>query len=364
MDLILASKKADKTIMEVEGVGGYYGWSSSQFPLLSQKKLAAGLFLLQPRAFVQPYYSVSSKIAYVCQGECIVGLISSEDSKEEVIKLQKGDTLPVTMKEVSWWYNDGHSKLEIIFLGEYDDEYTPGEYCGFFLTGFTGILNGFSNEIIAKYFHMTKPEIENLIKDQSSSNIIIKIKEDIKMPHPCNKNAEHKLVFNLDSAKHCTVEVKNGGILSTVTCRNLPLLRYIGLSANRVVLEGGALFGPIFTADLSVQLSYVTKGSGRVQIMGPLCKIVLDTKVEEGELFFVPKFFPFVVEADEGGLEFFSVITSSKQVYGGLSGGKKSIWEAISPSVLEASLNMTSDLTEFFKSKIAKGAVIAPPSTI
>jgi len=68
MDLILASKKADKTIMEVEGVGGYYGWSSSQFPLLSQKKLAAGLFLLQPRAFVQPYYSVSSKIAYVCQG--------------------------------------------------------------------------------------------------------------------------------------------------------------------------------------------------------------------------------------------------------------------------------------------------------
>ncbi|KAG5626799.1 hypothetical protein H5410_012017 [Solanum commersonii] len=311
MDLILASKKADKTIMEVEGVGGYYG-------------------------------------------ECIVGLISSEDSKEEVVKLQKGDTLPVTMKEVSWWYNDGHSKLEIIFLGEYDDEYTPGEYCGFFLTRFTGILNGFSNEIIAKSFHMTKPEIKNLIKDQSSSNIIIKIKEDTKMPHPCNKNAEHKLVFNLDSAKHCTVEVKNGGILSTVTCRNLPLLRYIGLSANRVVLEGGALFGPIFTADLSVQLSYVTKGSGHVQIMGPLCKVVLDTKVEEGELFFVPKFFPFVVEADEGGLEFFSVITSSK-------------WEKVnlgSNISVEASLNMTSDLTESFKSKIAKDAVIAPPSTI
>ncbi|XP_004229944.1 13S globulin seed storage protein-like [Solanum lycopersicum] len=360
MDLILASKKADKIIMEVEGVGGYYGWSSSQFPLLSQKKLAAGLFLLQPHAFVQPYYSVSSKIAYVCQGECIVGLISSEDSKEEVIKLQKGDTLPLTMKEVSWWYNDGESKLEIIFLGEYDDEYTPGEYCGFFLTGFTGILNGFSNELIAKSFHMTKPEIEKLIKEETSCNIIIKIKEDTKMPEPCNKNAKHELVFNLDSAEHCTVQVKNGGILSAVTCRNLPLLRDIGLSANHVVLEGGALFGPVFTADLSVQLSYVTKGSGRVQIVGPLRKVVLDTKVKEGELFFVPKFFPFVVEADEGGMEFFSVITSSKQVYGGLSGGKNSIWKAISPSVLEASLNVT----ESFKSKIAKGAVIAPPSTI
>ncbi|KAK6804495.1 hypothetical protein RDI58_002279 [Solanum bulbocastanum] len=267
MDLILASKKADKTMMEVEGVGGYYG-------------------------------------------ECIVGLILPEDSKEEVIKLQKGDFLPLTLKTVSWWYNDGNSEFKIIFLGEYDDEYTPGEYYGFYLAGFIGNLNGFSNEFIAKSFHMTKTESEKLIKDQSRTNLLIKINEGTKMPHPCNK-VKHKLVFNLDSAKPC-VEVKNGGVLSAVTCRNLPLLGDVGLSANRVVLESGALFGPIFTADLSVQLSFVTKGSGRVQIVGPLCKVVLDTKVEEGGLFFVPKFFPFVVEADEGGMEFFPVITSSK----------------------------------------------------
>lgn len=239
-------------------------------------------------------------------------MISSENSKEEVIKLQKGDTLPLTLKEVSWWYNDGDSKLKVIFLGEYDDEFTPGEYCGFFLTSAAGILNGFSNEIIAKSFHMTKTEIEKLIKDQSSSNTMIKIKADTKMPEPCNKNVKHKLVFNLDLAEHCTVEVKKGGILSALTCRNLPLLKDIGLSANRIILEGDALFGPVFTADLSNQLSYVTKGSGRVQIVGPLGKVVLDTKVEEGELFFVPKLFPFVVEADEGGLEFFSIKTSSK----------------------------------------------------
>jgi len=46
------------------------------------------------------------------------------------------------------------------------------------------------------------------------------------------------------------------------------------------------------------------------------------------------------------------------QVYGELS-----IWEAASPSILEASLNMTPDLTESFKSKIANGSVIAPHST-
>lgn len=68
MDLILASKKADKTIVEVEGVGGYHTWSSSQFAVLSQKKLAAGLLLLHPRGFALPHYADSSKIAYVCEG--------------------------------------------------------------------------------------------------------------------------------------------------------------------------------------------------------------------------------------------------------------------------------------------------------
>ncbi|XP_059313609.1 cocosin 1-like [Lycium ferocissimum] len=360
MDLILASKKADKTIVEVEGVGGYYTWSSTHFPVLSQKKVAAGLLVLQPRGFAQPHYADSSKIGYVCEGECIVGLISPEDSKEEIIKIQKGDALPVTMGAVSWWYNGGNSEVTIIFLGESSDEYTPGEYCYFFLTGAAGILNGFYNEFISQIFHMTETESEKFIKDQSSSNLLIKINEGIKMPDPSNK---HKLVFNFDSAKP-SVEVKNGGVFTTLTGKNLPMLGDLGQSANRVVLEGGALFGPIFTADSSVQLSYVTKGSGRVEIVGLLGKNVLGTIVKEGELFFVPKFFPFAVRAEAGGMEFFSVITSSKQVYGQLSGGKKSIWEAASPSVLEASLNASPTVIQSFKSKNATGAVIAPPSTI
>ncbi|PHT41487.1 hypothetical protein CQW23_20341 [Capsicum baccatum] len=358
MDLILESKKADKTIVEVEGVGGYYTWSSTQFPVLSQKKLAAGLLVLQPRGFALPHYADSSKIAYVIEGECIAGLISAEDSKEEVIKIQKGDSVPVPIGATSWWYNGGDTRLSIIFLGE-SGEYTPGEFCYFFLTGTAGILNGFSNELLAQTFHMTKTESEKLKKGQSSLNIIIKISEGIKTPDPCNSGI-HKLVFNLDGAKP-SVEVKNGGLLTSVSVRDLPLLGDIGLSANRVVLEGGGMLGPLFTADSSVHLSYVTKGSGRVVIVGLFGKVVLDTKVDEGNLFFVPKFFPFVVEADEGGIEFFSVKTSSKQIYGALSGGPKSVFVAESPSILEASLNMTPDFTKSFKSKIAKGAVIAPP---
>jgi len=247
---------------------------------------------------------------FIFTGECVAGLTSPEDSKEEVVKIQKGDTLPVTVGTVSWWYNAGDTKLTIIFLGESSEDYTPGEYCYFFLTSAAGMLNGFSNELIAKCFHMNKTESEKLMKDQSSLNLLIKINESIQMPNSSN-SAKRKLVYNLDGAKPC-VEVKNGGNLSSVNLKNIPLLGEIGLSANRVVLECGAVLGPIFTPDSSIYLSYITKGSGRVVIVGLFGKVVLDTKVEEGELFFVPKFFPFVVEADEGGIEFFSLKTSSK----------------------------------------------------
>jgi len=233
---------------------------------------------------------------FIFTGECVAGLTSPEDSKEEVVKIQKGDTLPVTVGTVSWWYNAGDTKLTIIFLGESSEDYTPGEYCYFFLTSAAGMLNGFSNELIAKCFHMNKTESEKLMKDQSSLNLLIKINESIQMPNSSN-SAKRKLVYNLDGAKPC-VEVKNGGHLSSVSGKNIALLGEVGLSANRVVLEGGAVLGPIFTADSSIHLSYITKGSGRVVIVGLFGKVVLDTKVEEGELFFVPKFFPFVVEEE------------------------------------------------------------------
>uniref|UniRef100_M1DFP6 Globulin n=1 Tax=Solanum tuberosum TaxID=4113 RepID=M1DFP6_SOLTU len=174
--------------------------------------VANPILINKPRGLARPHYADSSKIGYVCEGECIAELISPEDSKEEVVKIQKGDTLPITVGTVSWWYNAG--------------------------------------------------------------------------------------------------------------VKNIALLGEVGLSANRVVLEGGAVLGPIFTADFSVQLSYVMKGSGRVVI-----------------------------------------VELSSQVYGELSGGEISIWEAASPSILEASLNMPPDLTESLKSKIANGSVIAPPST-
>ncbi|KAM0011279.1 putative 11-S seed storage protein, plant [Helianthus debilis subsp. tardiflorus] len=140
------------------------------------------------------------------------------------------------------------------------------------------------------------------------------------------------------------------------------MLGMIGLSARFVKLEGKAVLAPSYVADGSVQICYVGKGSGRIKVVDNEGKLALDTKVGEGDLFIVPQFFPSAQIADDSGMEVFSVVTSSKPVFGQLA-GNTSVWTALSPVVLQASLNITPESEQLFKSKNSKSIRIVPPST-
>lgn len=60
-------RPADTTIFEGEG-GSYRSWSSSNFPLLGEAKVGAGILVLHPQGFALPHYADSNKIGYVLQG--------------------------------------------------------------------------------------------------------------------------------------------------------------------------------------------------------------------------------------------------------------------------------------------------------
>ncbi|KAM7470363.1 hypothetical protein LguiA_008546 [Lonicera macranthoides] len=131
---------------------------------------------------------------------------------------------------------------------------------------------------------------------------------------------------------------------------NFGLLGKLGLSVNYVKLGVGEMLGPVYTSDSSVQMVYVAKRTGRVQITGASGKIELNSEVKEGELFLVPKFFVFAQIAGENGMECVSVVTSSKPEFGYLS-GNKSVWKAFSLGILQASLGITLQFAKAFKSK-------------
>jgi hypothetical protein len=59
-------------------------------------------------------------------------------------------------------------------------------------------------------------------------------------------------------------------------------------------------------------VTYIVRGSGRVQVVGPDGKRVLETRIEGGSLFIVPRFHVVSKIADASGMEWFSIITTPK----------------------------------------------------
>ncbi|KAG5625618.1 hypothetical protein H5410_010836 [Solanum commersonii] len=96
-----AKIKSDHTVCHPNKIRGNYNVANSI--LINKVGSSGSRIVIKPRGLAQPHYADSSKIAYVCAGECIAGLISLEDSKEEVVKIQKGDTIPITVGTVSCW---------------------------------------------------------------------------------------------------------------------------------------------------------------------------------------------------------------------------------------------------------------------
>ncbi|KAK9929264.1 hypothetical protein M0R45_026368 [Rubus argutus] len=332
MDL---TPKSAATVFEGDG-GGYYVWS---FPELGEANVGAGKLVLKPSGFALPHYADSAKFGYVLQGgDGLVGMVYPNTSEEVVLKLQKGDVIPVPLGAVSWWFNNGDSSddLVIVFLGETTKAYTPGLFTYFFIAGTQSLVGAFSTDFISKSFNISNDEADEVTKNQTGV-LLVKLGQGKTMPKP-NALITHKLVHPLT-------------VSATLTEKEFPFLNKAGLSANLIKLEPDAISSPIYTTDSMVQLIYVVRGGGRVQIAGLNGQRVLDAEVTAGHLMVVPRFFMEAKLAGEEGLDCLSVITSSRAVLEDLT-GKTSVLGALSPEVLQTSLSISPELQTLLQSKI------------
>lgn len=343
--LLLLAKKM-QPVLEAEN-GSYYAWLSTEFPILSEAKLGGGLLILRPSGFALPHYADSSKIGYVTQGSGKAGVILRGSSEEKVIKLHKGDMIPIPLGSTSWWFNNKKSgDFSVLFLGETSKANSPGNITYFFFAGALGIFNGFSAEFQKRAVGLSEEETTKITKSQTGA-LIIKV-EDQDMPKP--SNCVDHMVYNTEAAEP-NAYVKNGGILVTVTSEELSVLEGVALSGAIVKLHENAMYAPNFSSDSAFQVYYVSQGSGRVQIVGLNGQNVLDETVKAGELFVVPEFFVVSVIAEGEGMEWFSIFTMEKPVVGQLV-GKTSIYNVLSPIIVQAALNITPELEKQFRSKM------------
>ncbi|KAL2254344.1 UNVERIFIED_CONTAM: 13S globulin seed storage protein 1 [Sesamum indicum] len=254
------------------------------------------------------------------------------------------------MGAISWWFNGGDSDITIIFLGESSQSYNPGQFDYFFQTGSLGALAGFSTELISKIYCLNESDSKKLANSQTNA-LLVKIGEEINMPRQSNCETKD-YVFYFDDLISSGVNGSTSGVNhAELTAKNFPFLDKIGLSASLVRLEPNSVLDPYYSTDGSHQIIYVTKGSGRIQIVGLNGNQVLDARVQKDHALVVPKFFAATQLAGEHGMEYFCVFTSPRPIQGQLA-GNKSAWKALSLPVLQAALNVSPELAKLFKSKI------------
>lgn len=356
MELDLAPKYP-KTAYSGNG-GSYLSWSPDDLPMLRAGNIGAAKLELSERGLALPTYSDSAKVAYVLQGHGTCGIVLPETPKEKVLPIREGDAIALPFGVVTWWFNPNSTQLVVLFLGDTSKGHLAGEFTNFQITGAKGIFTGFSTEFVGRAWDLSHADAKSLVSSQKGS-ILVKIPDSHAMPQPSEADRDGMVLNCLDAP--LDVDIKGGGCVVVLNTQNLPLVGQVGLGADLVRIYGHSMCSPGFSCDSAYQVTYIVRGSGRAQVVGIDGKRVLETRVEAGYLFIVPRFFVVSKIADADGMEWFSIITTPNPVFTHLA-GKTSVWKAISPEVLQASFNTSPEMEQLFRSKRTSDEIFfAPP---
>ncbi|KAG0463746.1 hypothetical protein HPP92_019311 [Vanilla planifolia] len=345
MEFDLSPKQPRKSFAG-EG-GSYLSWSPDDLPMLRAGNIGAAKLELAERGLALPAYSDSAKVAYVLRGSGTCGISLPETAKEKVLPIKEGDALALPFGVVTWWFNPNSVELVVLFLGDTSKGHRSGEFTNFQITGASGIFTGFSTEFVSRAWDLSADDTQRLVGAQKGS-LVVKIPDNQSMPHP-SEGERKGMVLNCLEAP-LDVDIKGGGCVVVLNTQNLPLVGQVGLGADLVRIYGHSMCSPGFSCDSAYQVTYIVRGSGRVQVVGVDGKRVLETRAEAGNLFIVPRFFVVSKIADGDGMEWFSIITTPNPVFTHLA-GRTSVWKAISPEVLQASFNTSPEMEKLFRSR-------------
>ncbi|KAL6839125.1 hypothetical protein ACP4OV_031016 [Aristida adscensionis] len=341
--------------------GAYHAWSPADLPMLGAASIGAAKLALAAGGLALPSYSDSAKVAYVLHGAGTCGLVLPEAAGEKLIPVKEGDALALPFGAVTWWHN-AHAAagdLVVLFLGDTSKGHKPGQFTNFQLTGAAGVFTGFSTEFVARAWDLPPDAAAGLVSTQPGAGIV-RVRDGHRMPAP-RAGDRDGIVLNCLEAP-LDVDIKGGGRVVVLNTGNLPLVGDVGLGADLVRIDAGAMCSPGFSCDAAYQVTYIVRGGGRVQVVGMDGTRVLETRAEAGCLFIVPRFFVVSKIADDTGIEWFSIITTPNPIFSHLA-GRTSVWKAISPAVLETSFNTTPEMEKLFRSRRLDSEIFfAPPS--
>ncbi|XWS46975.1 hypothetical protein CRYUN_Cryun14cG0114100 [Craigia yunnanensis] len=205
----------------------------------------------------------------------------------------------------------------------------------------SNLLCAFNREFLAQAFNVDVKIIKKLQDDQGGRGTIVKVKESLQVIKPPRMEHEEREERQRERQRHqhgergsqrdvngleetfCTMRLKENiadperadifnpqaGRISTLNSFNLPILKYLGLSAERGVLYNKAGLIPQWSMNAH-RIFYMLRGRARVQVVNQNGNAVFDDYFEQGQLLTVPQNFAFMKRAGSEGAEWVCFYTN------------------------------------------------------
>ncbi|CAA6662473.1 unnamed protein product [Spirodela intermedia] len=295
---------------------------------------------IQSESMTLPNYSPSPRLVYIQKGQGLMGISypgcpetfhsaggaysrreeeseeSQKDQHQKIHRIQQGDVVAIPP---SFFLAGGRPR------GSGSEECEKGRE----ISRMANIIQAFDANMIADAFGIPV-DLAKKMQREDERGIIVKVpKGGLRMIRPTameekrerwsrdgpNPNGMEEIYCNmrihqyLDNPREADVYSRQAGRLYSVNMHKLPILRYIGMSAERGNLKSNVLFGPHWTINAHTVV-YITRGEGRTQIVSNEGRTLFDENVKTGDVFVIPQYFASVHRVGDGGIEWVAFKTS------------------------------------------------------
>ncbi|CAG7909012.1 cruciferin CRU4 [Brassica rapa] len=254
------------------------------------------------------------------------------DMHQKVEHLRCGDTIATPPGVAQWFYNNGNEPLILVAaadiannLNQLDRNLRPFLIAGNnpqgqqWLQGRqqqkqNNIFNGFAPQILAQAFKISVETAQKLQNQQVNRGNIVKVQGQFGVIRPPLRQGQGgqqpqeegngleetlctmRCTENLDDPSSADVYKPSLGYISTLNSYNLPILRFLRLSALRGSIHNNAMVLPQWNVNANAAL-YVTKGKAHIQMVNDNGQRVFDQEISQGQLLVVPQGFAVVKRA-------------------------------------------------------------------
>ncbi|KAL3616415.1 hypothetical protein CASFOL_039805 [Castilleja foliolosa] len=382
-----------------------------------------GFITMEPKSLFIPQYLDSTLILFVRTGEAKVGYIYKDELVERTLKT--GDIYRIEAGSTFYLVNTAEGqRLHCICSIDTSDSLGLNTFESFFVAGGTypaSILSGFDHLTLSTAFNVSEAELGELLTRQKNGPIVYLSESDPESPSMWSRFVDmdhHQKLTHMRRIVHInTQDLKddeeqpiwsfrklltsffgrkrgekkgqstgkgpnaynlydrkpdfsnNYGSSIALDESDYEPLKYDDFGIYLVNLTAGSMMAPHINPR-ATEYGIVLRGSGTIQIVYPNGTLAMNAKVTEGEVFWIPRYFPFCqIASRTGPFEFFGFTTSARNNRPQFLVGANSLLQTMRGPEVAAAFGVSEDrLNEIIDAQrettILPSATVAPPDDV